>query len=88
MSDWRHEAACLGRNAELWFPIGQSNAARDQAATAVAWCARCPVREACLGYALDNHIVEGIWGGLDEAARASYKRRRDRRRREGRAVNA
>ncbi|MFI2434716.1 WhiB family transcriptional regulator [Streptomyces sp. NPDC018693] len=27
-------------------------------------CARCPVREACADYAIDNGIRDGIYGGL------------------------
>ena len=32
-------------------------------------CARCPVRQACLEYALSNRITYGIWGGLTERER-------------------
>ena len=32
-------------------------------------CARCPVRQPCLEYALSNRIVSGIWGGLTERER-------------------
>lgn len=26
-------------------------------------CASCPVRQQCVQFALDNHTVDGIWGG-------------------------
>ena len=32
-------------------------------------CARCPVRQPCLDYALSNRITHGIWGGMTERER-------------------
>lgn len=32
-------------------------------------CQRCPVRERCLDYAINNNITHGIWGGLTTRAR-------------------
>jgi hypothetical protein len=32
-------------------------------------CARCPVRQPCLDYALSHAITHGIWGGLTERDR-------------------
>jgi hypothetical protein len=32
-------------------------------------CARCPVCQSCLEYALSNRITHGIWGGLTERER-------------------
>ena len=32
-------------------------------------CARCPVRQQCLDYAIGHGIVHGIWGGLVERDR-------------------
>jgi WhiB family transcriptional regulator, redox-sensing transcriptional regulator len=42
-------------------------------AEAKAICGRCPVREACLSFALSTGQGEGIWGGL-----TSDERRRQR----------
>jgi len=36
---------------------------------AKAICASCPVRRACLEYALQIHEPHGIWGGLNELER-------------------
>ncbi|MDQ1012859.1 hypothetical protein QFZ82_007344 [Streptomyces sp. V4I23] len=41
---------------------------------------RCPVREQCLKWALENNQESGVWGGLNEDERRSLKRRRTRRR--------
>jgi WhiB family redox-sensing transcriptional regulator len=41
---------------------------------AKAVCARCPVRLACLGEALANREIRGVWGGLTVAERARIAR--------------
>lgn len=62
---WQSRAACRGTNAELFFPSPE-----EDPATAKAICADCPVRLACLGFALDNGEKYGIWGGFTERERA------------------
>jgi WhiB family transcriptional regulator, redox-sensing transcriptional regulator len=70
---WREQAACRGTDLNLFFPgRGESAGAAQQV------CARCPVRQPCLDYAISNAITQGIWGGLTErerrALRTSYLR--------------
>jgi WhiB family transcriptional regulator, redox-sensing transcriptional regulator len=68
---WRDQAACLGADPDLFFPQrGES------AEPAREICARCPVREACLDYALRNAITHGIWGGVSERERRALRTRR------------
>lgn len=62
VADWRDLAACRGLDPELFFDP-------DRAAEAAQACAGCPVREACLDWALRNREGHGIWGGLDEDER-------------------
>jgi hypothetical protein len=38
-------------------------------------CARCPVRQPCLEYALSNRIASGVWGGLTERERRPLQTR-------------
>lgn len=66
---WRESAACRCCDPELFFPIGNSGPALVQAQRAKAICARCPVRQRCLVFALDTHQEYGIWGGRDEGER-------------------
>ena len=66
---WRAAAACKDYDTNLWFPERGKNAAR-----AKLICRTCPVSAECVGYALDNHIGHGIFGGLDERGRRSYRR--------------
>lgn len=74
--DWRERGACLGRDPEFWFPIGDSTAAaRRQTREAVAICLGCEVAYDCLKWALDEDIEFGIFGGRTETERRSAKRR-------------
>lgn len=67
MIDFREFAACRELDPELFFPVGTPGApAYDRAVgEATAVCARCPVTDACLAFALDTAQEFGIWGGVD-----------------------
>jgi WhiB family transcriptional regulator, redox-sensing transcriptional regulator len=75
---WRTQAACRGEDPELFFPIGTTGPVLEQIAEAKEVCARCPVRDACLDFALSTGQAYGIWGGLTEDERRSLRRRRQR----------
>jgi WhiB family transcriptional regulator, redox-sensing transcriptional regulator len=62
--DWRYRAACRGADLDVFFP-GRGESAEP----ARRICARCPVREPCLEFAIGHGIVHGIWGGLAERDR-------------------
>lgn len=72
---WRHEAACRDQDGELFFPIGSTGPALQQLAEAKLVCAGCPVRESCLEWALEAGADHGVWGGLGEDERRSWRRR-------------
>lgn len=61
--DWRADAACLGEDPELWFPVGTEGPAQVQAAAAQEICAHCPVAEQCYQLGLALGAKSGIWGG-------------------------
>jgi WhiB family transcriptional regulator, redox-sensing transcriptional regulator len=63
--EWMFEASCRGMDADLFFPPSDGD---DSLAKEI--CAACPVRAACLGFALENHERFGVWGGLGEKERA------------------
>lgn len=73
MSDWRHEAACLEVDPELFFPIGNTGPALLQIEEAKAVCRRCDVVETCLRWALDTGQDSGVWGGLSEEERLGLR---------------
>lgn len=81
MIDWRTMAACTDEDPELFFPLGTTGPALDQVERAKAVCARCPVTEPCLEWALSTNQDAGVWGGLTEEERRSLRRSRMRRRR-------
>ncbi|MGO1622278.1 WhiB family transcriptional regulator, partial [Flaviflexus sp.] len=64
--DWRHRAACLTEDPELFFPIGNSGPALAQVEQAKAVCNRCEVRDTCLKWALETGQDVGVWGGMSE----------------------
>jgi WhiB family redox-sensing transcriptional regulator len=79
--DWRHQAACLGTDPELFFPIGTTGPALEQADRAKQVCALCPVKAHCLEWALQTNQQAGVWGGMDEEERRVLRRARRGRRR-------
>ncbi|MPM48112.1 Transcriptional regulator WhiB [bioreactor metagenome] len=78
--DWRHEAACLDEDPELFFPIGNTGPALLQIEEAKKVCQRCTVREECLAWALEAGQDHGVWGGMSEDERRAFKRRKARSR--------
>jgi WhiB family transcriptional regulator, redox-sensing transcriptional regulator len=62
---WMFDAACRGMDAEVFFPPSDGD---DAIAKDV--CAACPVRTACLAFAIDHGERFGVWGGLGEKERA------------------
>lgn len=76
--DWRHNAACLTEDPELFFPIGNTGPALAQIERAKQVCARCEVREQCLTWALEAGQDHGVWGGMSEEERRAIKRRKSR----------
>ncbi len=76
---WQSEAACRGMGTEVFYTDrGESTKPPKDV------CAGCPVRAACLEYALAAGEQFGVWGGLSENER---RRLRDARRRRGRAAS-
>ncbi len=69
---WQPKASCRGEQASVFFPPSYAERkdeklARESKAKSI--CAQCPVRRACLDYALTIHEQHGIWGGLTEQER-------------------
>jgi WhiB family redox-sensing transcriptional regulator len=70
---WRAQARCRGLDPEIFHP-GED----DDPSEAKAICSACPVREACLEYAIATREKFGVWGGLDERERRRLIRQRRR----------
>lgn len=71
---WRLSAACLSVDPDMFFPIGSTGNAFHEIAKAKAVCAGCPVREACLAFAMATNQEFGVWGGQDEDERRRLRR--------------
>ena len=66
---WRELAACRGADPELFFPLTESGPSLGQIRQAKQICRVCRVQRACLTWALQHAMSEGIWGGSTEAER-------------------
>lgn len=66
---WVEDALCAQTDPEAFFPEkGASNR------RAIQVCGECEVQKQCLQYALDNGIIDGIWGGTSPMARQKMRR--------------
>ncbi|MGW1713262.1 WhiB family transcriptional regulator [Streptomyces sp. NPDC002156] len=72
--EWLRQAACVGEDPELFFPVGTAGPALRDIATAKRVCARCPVAAQCLDWALRSGQTSGVWGGTCEEERAELLR--------------
>ncbi len=79
--DWRQNAACIGEDPELFFPVGTTGPAIGQVEKAKAVCRGCDVIDQCLEWALASNQDAGVWGGMSEDERRALRRSRQRRRR-------
>jgi WhiB family transcriptional regulator, redox-sensing transcriptional regulator len=70
---WRKRAACQGVDPEVFYPVSE-----DDAENAKVICGQCPVREACLEYAIAYRERDGVWGGATERERRRIVRQRRR----------
>lgn len=62
--DWRAEAACVGENLDIFFPLGDQATHHALSNQAKEICARCPVMATCRAWALRTSPEFGIFGGL------------------------
>ncbi len=86
--EWRHRAACRSVDPEVFFPASVAGPAfRTRVEVAKAVCSGCPVREACLSWAL-SALPDGIAGGMTEGERRTERGRRARARRRAAATDA
>ncbi|MGE3621301.1 MAG: WhiB family transcriptional regulator [Acidimicrobiia bacterium] len=68
---WNQHAACRGLDPQIFYPDVD-----EEAGAAKAVCGLCPVRHACLEYALTKREKEGVWGGATERERRRIIRQR------------
>jgi len=77
---WRQQAACAGLvvspTDDMWFPPDgeHGNVARVRERAAKRVCARCPVTQECLAFAVATGQQHGVWGGLGSRELAARRR--------------
>ena len=67
---WQARAACREESTAMFFPAPGASGKVNQAR---AICQPCPVRQACLAYALAEDMV-GVWGGTTDQERRAMRR--------------
>lgn len=73
---WRKHAVCLSVGTHAFFPeVGEPSKAAKAVCNGRRGSPPCPVRDACLTYALNHDERYGVWGGTSEKERAILKNR-------------
>ena len=80
---WMEHGLCRQVDPALFFPEGRGMAVVLQTEQAKQVCNRCPVRAACLEWAVDTGQSSGVWGGLSEDERLPLLRARAQQRHSG-----
>jgi len=70
---WRNRASCFGLDPNLFHEEKPYHWPKAQLERAKAICATCPVTDECRDYAIENHIVVGVYGGLTYRQRMIYR---------------
>ena len=78
-ADWRAAGACRTADPDLFFPVAVGGSASSQVNRALRICGGCPVRQACLDFAMRTREPAGIWGGTTPEERIRVLRARHRR---------
>lgn len=63
-SEWMANGKCRDAAPDTFFPSDGLGVIKAQRI-----CAKCPVADQCLEYALKYHIDHGVWGGRSERER-------------------
>lgn len=67
--DWRHYAACRDEDPDLFFPVSEVGPGAEQVQRAKTVCARCPVQQECLNYAVEAGLDYGVFGASSSEER-------------------
>ena len=58
--DWRADASCRGLDTNLVLPLGTAGTGWSALEDVKRICGRCPVRQACLQWAIAAGVTDGI----------------------------
>ena len=71
------ETPCA-KEPDIWFPTGNTMAAKKDQSLAKRTCSGCWMRPECRDYGLAHPELEGVWGGLSQVERVRLTPRRRR----------
>ena len=84
---WAEHGACTSHpEPDLWHPTEGAN--HKQISKAKQVCGGCPVKMQCGQWAIQNHIPDGIYGGLTPHERGQISRSAERWQQRKREANA
>lgn len=69
---------CTSVNAAFFFADPddpEEEFGRSERAIAISACKRCPIKNECFRYAIDNDIQHGVFGASIPAQREAYRRK-------------
>jgi len=66
--EWMESGACRDAERSLFFPVRGA-----PIGPAKAICSTCPVRQACLNFALADPEIQGVWGGTSNRERQKLR---------------
>ena len=70
--DWRPNAKCFDAPHMTDQFFSETERVRKDA---TRFCRNCPTKNECLAEALDGDVPFGVWGGMTERHRTSFKKR-------------
>ena len=78
--EWRKDAACRDMDTNIFFDdVSDTHEAKSnnffKREYAKSICAKCPVSNECLEYAISNNVIDGVYGGLTYRKRLAYKKK-------------
>lgn len=71
---WKVWGACYKSENPEFFP--EPHKGRGGAKKTKEICARCPVQEECLEFAIETNQPHGVWGGLTYSSRMRLRKER------------
>lgn len=82
MTDWATQAACRVLDSSeadrVFFPTGENSNNGPDWTEARAWCAHCPVSDACGRFAIEHGLTYGMYGGMSPQQRITARHKRER----------
>jgi WhiB family redox-sensing transcriptional regulator len=70
---WKEKAACTGAPITVFIFADDVKYNKNAKFKALEYCNSCLVKNDCLGFAYDNNIQYGVYGGLTPKERRKFR---------------